>query len=86
MPPKDDGSFEQARALLSQAFLIDPATITADSRLKEDLGLDSLDAVEIADKIEPTIGRRLEQEELLTLRTVGDVATLLSPERKSERS
>ena len=57
---------------------VDPATVTRDTRLVEDLGADSLAIVEIVELLEESLtartGRavRLEDEDLDDLRTAGD--------------
>jgi acyl carrier protein len=48
-------------------------------RLQEDLGLDSIDAVEILVEVEASIGVRLEAEELAEMRTLRDVLARLEP-------
>jgi acyl carrier protein len=46
-------------------------------RLRDDLGLDSVDVVSIVSQVERRYRIRLSHEELMTLTTVGDVLTLL---------
>jgi acyl carrier protein len=46
-------------------------------RLREDLGLDSVDVVSIISQVERRFHLRLSHEELQTLTTVGDVLDLL---------
>jgi acyl carrier protein len=46
-------------------------------KLREELGLDSLDVVSIVSQIERRFRIRLSHEELQSLNTVGDVLTLL---------
>ncbi len=61
---------------------VDITTVTDDSVLTE-LGLDSLDLVEIMLEIEDALGVEFENEEILALRTVGDVKKL--SERKATK-
>ena len=53
------------------------AHVEESQKLREDLGLDSVDVVSIVSQIERTMRIRLSQEELLKLSTVGDVLDLL---------
>ncbi len=54
---------------------VDTTGVTEDSVLT-DLGLDSLDLVEIVLEIEEALGVEFDNDEILTLRTVGDVKAL----------
>ena len=55
----------------------DPALITADARLMEDIGIDSLGFYEILIEADTCFGIRIPEETLLQLRTVGDIQTHL---------
>ena len=56
--------------------------ITADSRIKEDLGADSLDVMQLLMTIEETYGIMIPDEELAEFRTVGDIVRYLEKIRK----
>lgn len=64
---------EQLRAILAEAFEIDPARVTPASTLFEELDLDSIDAVDLAIKLQEMTGKRIKPEDFKTVRTVGDV-------------
>ena len=51
----------------------DPAAITPDARLMEDIGIDSLGFYEILIEADSSFGIRIKEEELLRFRTVGDI-------------
>ena len=51
----------------------DPAAITPEARLMEDVGIDSLGFYEILIEADTSFGIRIREEELLKFRTVGDV-------------
>jgi acyl carrier protein len=53
------------------------ADLTEDKKLREELGLDSVDVVSIVSQIERRYHIRLSHKELETLVTVSDVLTLL---------
>jgi acyl carrier protein len=55
---------------------LDPGEIRLESRLVEDLDLDSIDAVDLTVKLQQLTGQRVDEYELRRLRTVGDVVTL----------
>lgn len=63
--------FEEFKSIIA-AKTGDDSKITMDSNLKE-LGLDSLDLVEIVLDGEERLGITFENEELLNFNTVGDV-------------
>ena len=65
--------FEQLKAILRDSFEIDPALITPDTNLFEDLDLDSIDAVDLAIRLQEITGKRIRPQEFKTIRTVDDV-------------
>jgi acyl carrier protein len=69
--------YAEVKRRIAEMFEIDPATIEEDSLLREDLDLDSIDATDLAVKIQELTGARVEESELRTVRTVGDVVDLI---------
>ena len=63
---------EITRSLVDD-FDVDPALVSASARLREDLDLDSIDAVDLSVKMQELTGRRVEESTLRAIRTVGDV-------------
>jgi acyl carrier protein len=61
------------KAILEDIFEVDPATVTLDSHLYQDLDLDSIDAVDLVIKLQELTGRKIKPEEFKQVRTVGDV-------------
>jgi acyl carrier protein len=64
---------EQLRAVLSANFEIRPERVTPQADLFSDLDLDSIDAVDLAIKLQELTGRRVTPQEFKGIRTVGDV-------------
>lgn len=62
--------------LMHTGFEIDLAKLVPEASLKDDLGLDSLDAVDMLVYIEEKMGVRIEGERLKTVKTLGDVYVL----------
>ena len=60
-------------AALVEMFDVEAATITPSARLREDLDLDSLDAVDMAARMQEMTGERVPEQALRQIRTVGDV-------------
>lgn len=70
--------FEQVKKVLVDAVHVDDALVVASATLKDDLGIDSLAAVELALELETTFDVRIEDAELAKLVTVQDVVDLVS--------
>ena len=64
---------EKLRSLIADQLGVDSSNITMDTNFEEDLGVDSLDIVELSMALEEEfdIGE-VQEEELGTLKTVGD--------------
>ncbi|WP_127960183.1 acyl carrier protein [Serratia microhaemolytica] len=65
--------FQEVAALLNKLFEIDIEQITPESRLYEDLGLDSIDAVDMVVHLQKKTGKKIKPEEFKAVRTVQDV-------------
>ncbi|MEM5452670.1 MULTISPECIES: acyl carrier protein [Paraburkholderia] len=64
---------DRIREIFHENFDIDPARVTPEAHLFEELDLDSIDAVDLAIKLQEMTGRRIKPEEFKQVRTVGDV-------------
>jgi len=64
---------ERIRAIFHENFAIEPERVTPDTHLFEELDLDSIDAVDLAIKLQEMTGKRIKPEEFKSVRTVGDV-------------
>lgn len=69
---------EKVSKVMVDAINVDEELITPQARLKEDLGIDSLAAVELAMELESEFGVRIEDEELEGLKTVQDILDVLA--------
>lgn len=61
------------RDILVELFEIDPAKITLEANLYQDLEIDSIDAVDLVIKLKEVTGKKMQAEEFKQVRTVGDV-------------
>jgi len=52
-------------------------TVTVDKKLKEDLGADSLDVVEMMMGLEEKYGITIPDEELMNMKSIGDVVNYI---------
>jgi acyl carrier protein len=71
------------RATMQSSFEIDPARVTLDARLYDDLALDSIDAIEVSSKLIGVLGRKLTDDELRSVKTVGDVVKIVARARRN---
>ncbi len=80
--------FAQIRATLIEYFEVAPERITLEARLMDDLELDSIDAIDMAVRIQDMTEARVDEDDLRKLRTVGDTVELVArmSERASERA
>ncbi|WP_338867080.1 acyl carrier protein [Myxococcus stipitatus] len=69
--------YENLRTLLQDTFDIDPARITPEARLRDDLDIDSIDAVDLLVKLKPVTGKRVPPEVFKSVRTIQDVVDAL---------
>ena len=60
------------RATMHAEFGIEPSAIELSAHLIDDLDLDSIDLVDLAVSLEQDRGIKLDEEELKSVRTVGD--------------
>ncbi|UXY11248.1 acyl carrier protein [Kosakonia sp. ML.JS2a] len=65
--------YQEVSTLLTKLFEIDPQDISPDSRLYEDLELDSIDAVDMIVHLQKKTGKKIKPEEFKAVRTVQDV-------------
>ena len=76
--------FEKVQAILAKQLRKDPAIITPQSQIKQDLGPDSIDILQLLMRIEDQYGIVIPDEELATFNTVGDVVAFL--EKQEEKA
>ncbi|ADO46545.1 acyl carrier protein [[Enterobacter] lignolyticus] len=70
---KQQTIYAEVSTLLSDLFEIDPQDIKPESRLNEDLDLDSIDAVDMIVHLQKKTGKKIKPEEFKSVRTVQDV-------------
>ena len=54
-----DAVFSELRATLVELFELDPARITPGARLYDDLEIDSIDAIDLMDRLRRQTGRKV---------------------------
>ena len=76
------GVAQRVVAVLTQRLGISPEFVTPTAELADDLGVDSVDAVEFALALEREFNVRLPDEVIAEVRTVQDVIELVSERTK----
>ena len=74
--------FDQVKDLMMETISCEEEKITPEAKLKEDVGLDSLDAMELGLALEAAFSLKIEEEDLKTFVTVQDIVDYL--ERKGK--
>jgi len=69
--------FEKIKEALINQFEVDPARITRDTDIMNDLGADSLDLVELIMTLEDEYGVSVTDESIYEHKTVGEIADFI---------
>jgi acyl carrier protein len=70
--------FTQIRDTLVESFEISEERVSLQARLRDDLELDSIDAIDMVVRIQQMTQVRVEEDELRKLETVGDTVDLVA--------
>ena len=68
---------ERLKEIVAEQLEIDAETITAETRLNEDLNADSLVVVEMLMALEDEFGVDIPDEEIEKIKTIGDVVAFI---------
>jgi acyl carrier protein len=71
--------FLKLQGILTKEFEMDKDSITLESKLYEDLELDSIDAVDLMVRMKEHVKGKIEPEQFKKARTVEDVVNVLYP-------
>ena len=82
----DQETVARINSSLAEEFELDLAAMTPETTLFEDLGLDSLDVVDLVIVLETAFGIRIREEEAIRkIRTLGDIhAFVIAKKHSSE--
>ncbi len=72
-----DEIFARIADLLVEMFELNRDDIAMDSHLVKDLDLDSIDAIDMVVKLQEITGKRVPEDQLKKVRTIGDVVDLV---------
>jgi acyl carrier protein len=72
-PPTKAEILREIQLMMMELFKLDAHRVQPDARLVEDLELDSLDAIDLAIKVEEATGHAFDETKIPHLRTIEDV-------------
>ncbi|MGA8943552.1 MAG: acyl carrier protein [Thermoactinomyces sp.] len=66
-------TLERVKKIIVESLNVDPSEVTMEANIKEDLGADSLDVVDLIMELEDEFDMEISDEEAEKITTVGDV-------------
>jgi acyl carrier protein len=73
---------EKIKEVVAKKFKVQLENVSVTTRLREDLNVDSLDAVELIMELEDTFKVKISDDEAQKLKTIGDIVTFIEPKVK----
>lgn len=70
-------SFEKVKALLVEELDLDENEVTLESNIREDLGADSLDMVDLIMSVEDAFDIKVDESDAASIKTVGDIVSYI---------
>jgi acyl carrier protein len=64
---------EKIQVMMKELFELEPERVQPEAKLIDDLELDSLDAIDLAVKVEETTGLAFDETKIRQMRTISDV-------------
>lgn len=80
----NDPVFLKAREILAKMLKIRPETISPESLLKDDLGIDSVDGLDMAYALEEKFGIEVEDYEVARLKNMADMILLVKKKSREK--
>ncbi len=76
--------FESVAAIVAEQFDMDPEELNEDTDILDDLGCDSMGAVELIVAIESATDIRIPDEAVDSIRTIGDLVSYLAEHAEAD--
>jgi acyl carrier protein len=73
---------DKIRDVVVKKFKVQPGNVSSTTRLREDLNVDSLDAVELIMELEDSFNVKISDDEAQKLKTIGDIVSFIEPKVK----
>lgn len=70
--------YQRLLLMMEDLFDVDPQEVSLDSRLYQDLDIDSIDAVDLVVELKKITGKKLQPNDFKSVRTVQDVIDAVS--------
>lgn len=74
-------SFEKVKSILVEELDLDAEEVTLESNIKEDLGADSLDMVDLIMSIEDEFEIKVAESDAASIKTVGDIVNYIEQQQ-----
>ncbi len=74
-------SFEKVKSILVEELDLDAEKVTLESNIKEDLGADSLDMVDLIMSIEDEFEIKVAESDAASIKTVGDIVSYIEQQQ-----
>ena len=65
--------YEKIASVLVELFEVDPAQISPEANLYQDLDIDSIDAVDLVVELKKVTGKKIQPDDFKAVRTVQDI-------------
>ena len=69
--------FEEVKAIIVDTLNCEEDKVTLEANIFDDLGADSLDAMELNLALEEKLGKTISDEQMADIKTVGDIVKIL---------
>jgi acyl carrier protein len=73
--------FKRVKEMIVEELSVEAEKVTLESRLSEDLGADSIDAVELIMNIDDEFNIQVSDEEAQNMKTVGDLVKYIEAQK-----
>ena len=70
--------YQRILQMMEELFEIEPQQVSRESRLYEDLDIDSIDAVDLVIELKKITGKKMQPDDFKSVRTVQDVVDAVS--------
>lgn len=73
-----EATLERVKKIIVESLNVEPSEVTMEANIKEDLGADSLDVVDLIMELEDEFDMEISDEEAEKIATVGDVVEYIN--------
>lgn len=69
---------QKIQGILEELFEVDPSSVKMETKIFEELDIDSIDAVDLVIKLKELTGKKIQPEQFKNVRTIEDVVNLIA--------